>query len=315
MIVKDEDNLRTDFRKLLYDLSKSPDTWQGVSDKKKRSDFYQELERLYWDNGFQHYTFDIFVVLKDLQQDKNNKEGSIEILNHNLELLRQGYQPQNTTADGTPKNVYTQIRKLYNETCIIGASILADAADIWMNSQEAKLTRQENEIELINEKANKSQIKLNLIEEKMKASQKEYIAILGIFAAIILAFTGGITFSTSVLENFHKSSIYRTVFVILLIGFTLVNILYLLFLFIDKLTRTEKCVISAKPVIIFDTIIVTFAIILYALWYTGAVEKRNHNINASTSENISSSLETSETSSDNNSSLAFESSVENSSVY
>ena len=45
----------------------------------------------------------------------------------------------------------------------------------------------------------------------MESSQREYIAILGIFAAVVLAFTGGIAFSTSVLNNVAKASIYRTV--------------------------------------------------------------------------------------------------------
>ena len=39
-----------------------------------------------------------------------------------------------------------------------------------------------------------------------KDVQKEYIAILGIFAAVVLAFTGGIAFTTSVLQNIHMVS-------------------------------------------------------------------------------------------------------------
>ena len=39
------------------------------------------------------------------------------------------------------------------------------------------------------------------VEKRQENMQKEYITILGIFAAIVLAFTGGIVFSSSVLEN------------------------------------------------------------------------------------------------------------------
>lgn len=37
------------------------------------------------------------------------------------------------------------------------------------------------------------------LQQQVKGVEKEYISILGIFASIVLAFVGGITFSTSVL--------------------------------------------------------------------------------------------------------------------
>lgn len=156
--------------------------------------------------------------------------------------------------------------------------------------------QQEQRLKQLDESINKSQSKLERVEKKIKSSQKEYIAILGIFAAIILAFTGGITFSTSVLENMHKSSIYRVVLVILLIGFTLVNVLYLLFMFIDKLVRNDKRIIPIKPVITFDIAVIAFVIILIVLWTNGTVELRNRNINENISENESHSSEIIDTS-------------------
>ena len=48
-----------------------------------------------------------------------------------------------------------------------------------------------------------------VVQEKQRDMQKEYITILGIFASIVLAFTGGMAFSSSILENIDKSSVYR----------------------------------------------------------------------------------------------------------
>ncbi len=62
--------------------------------------------------------------------------------------------------------------------------------------------------------------------------QKEYITILGIFASIVLAFTGGIVFSSSVLENIHKSSIYRISIIAFIIGLVFFNLIWLLMDFI-----------------------------------------------------------------------------------
>ena len=56
------------------------------------------------------------------------------------------------------------------------------------------------------------------MEDHFKGMEKEYISILGIFASIVLAFVGGLTFSTSVLANIDKASIYRLVIIACIIG-------------------------------------------------------------------------------------------------
>ena len=75
--------------------------------------------------------------------------------------------------------------------------------------------------------------------EELKAevlgARKEYITILGIFAAIVLAFVAGIAFSNSTLANMHLASPYRLVFVICLIGLFTLNILNYLFDFVKTI--------------------------------------------------------------------------------
>lgn len=73
-------------------------------------------------------------------------------------------------------------------------------------------------------------------EEKLKSLQKEYIAILGIFAAIIIAFTSGTTFSASVLQNIDKAGIYRLAFVVLSIGLFLFLMVSSLYMFLNRIT-------------------------------------------------------------------------------
>ena len=45
------------------------------------------------------------------------------------------------------------------------------------------------------------------LREEFKSIEKDYVAILGVLATIIVTFVSGIAFSTSVLENMHKVSI------------------------------------------------------------------------------------------------------------
>ena len=66
------------------------------------------------------------------------------------------------------------------------------------------------------------------LQKEIKSVEKEYISILGIFAAIVLAFVGGITFSTSVLQNISMVSIFRLLLVIDFLAFILINTIYIL---------------------------------------------------------------------------------------
>ncbi|BDF72994.1 hypothetical protein CE91St41_39780 [Oscillospiraceae bacterium] len=80
----------------------------------------------------------------------------------------------------------------------------------------------------------------NIIHTEVKGVQKEYITILGIFAAIVLAFVGGITFSSSVLQNISSASIFRLILVIDLLAFVLITTVYLLIRFIYVLNGNKE---------------------------------------------------------------------------
>lgn len=74
------------------------------------------------------------------------------------------------------------------------------------------------------------------VESKLKTLQKEYIAILGIFASVIIAFTSGMAFSSSVLQNIDKASIYRLSFVVLIIGMFIFLMVTSLFVFLNRIS-------------------------------------------------------------------------------
>lgn len=80
------------------------------------------------------------------------------------------------------------------------------------------------------------------IKQKTEDVQKDSITILGIFASIVLSFTAGMVFTSSVLENIDKASPYRIVGIVLLIGLILTNLISLLLIYIDRarMIKTEK---------------------------------------------------------------------------
>ena len=62
-------------------------------------------------------------------------------------------------------------------------------------------------------------------ENKVNSLQTENVAILGIFASIVFAFTGLITFTNSMLENMAEVSAYRLFFICLFAGLVFLNVI------------------------------------------------------------------------------------------
>ena len=124
------------------------------------------------------------------------------------------------------------------------------------------------EIQEADNKVNDLTRQTNDIKKNAEDMQKNYITILGIFASIVLAFVSSLAFSTSVLQNIDKASIYRLVAVVSLIAIFIVNTLNFLFSFIMRIHYGRDDESSKfKPLNLFN-IIMPLIILLTALaWY------------------------------------------------
>lgn len=100
------------------------------------------------------------------------------------------------------------------------------------------------------------------LHTQIKGVEKEYITILGIFASIVLAFVGGITFSTSVLQNISAVSIFRLLLTVDFLAFVLINTIYVL----------VKCIfaINDKSTDMFNIKIVNITCLVIACVIIGA---------------------------------------------
>lgn len=248
MIIVDEQEKRLALSKLLYELAANQD---ALKEKSDRIACYKKLEDIYYksDNNFRHFYSDIYSALTVI--DGNPESGNINILAQNMEIIKEGYKGNvNRDTDGNCIDVSKEVTKLYDHVNLdIGRlnytrRITEDTkAELARASQLIeKLQRQVDESKEEMEKVSAEfERKANTLSDDIQAGQKkmqnEYITILGIFAAIVLAFTGGMTFTSSVLENLHKSSIYRIVFIALIVGCILFNLIWLLLDFIRNLNE------------------------------------------------------------------------------
>lgn len=270
-----EEEQRKEFKSILFDLAKDQTMLQ---DSTKRSEMYQRLERLYYNKEknkrFRHYYSDIFQVLVSIQKAENGSLGDIDILGQNLDVIRKGYQPINKDEDGSTIDISDSIRKLYDHVNLDIARIAYSDKGDWKVSQEESIQNLNERVDNYNDQMQTFEKNLNDATEKMNAASKEHIAILGIFASVVIALTAGISFSTSILGAINQASVYRVLMLAAVIGLVLVNILYALFLYVDKLVNGPKDR-KIKPLILANVLFLGLIVSILIAWSHGWVEARN----------------------------------------
>lgn len=277
-----EQSQRKEFCDILFELAKNQEILQ---DKGTRHEMYKRLEALYYspnkEDRYRHFYSDIFTVLTQIQQASN--QGDINILGQNLSLIRAGYNPQNRDEQGNIIDISDSIRKLYDHVSLDIARISYSDAGDRKTAGETAIVDMQSQLNQIKTEIDKAKIAQNNVEAELGKQQREYIAILGIFAAIVLAFTGGIAFSTSVLKSINTVSVYRITMVSLMIGLVLINVLFGLFYYVDRLVngmqRNRK---KLKPLLFSNVILCVLLSITIIAWYYGWVEKRDIRIKENT---------------------------------
>lgn len=258
MNIEKYDEKRENFRTLLLKLASSQTELHSIKEKKK---IYLELEDIYIGNNesFRRFYSDIFSVISAI--DRQVTFGNVEVLSQNMDIIRKGYHPMNKDNTGKTINIEKQINKLYDHINL-EISRLNYSKQIEVGTQ----------MQLDNVSDALAEIERNVEHmedavEKADDIQKQYITILGIFASIVLAFTGGIAFSTSVLQNIAKASIYRISLISIILAFALTNLIYILTRFIMEITKKQdERILYPKYMIVLNIIYGIFVLVIIFCW-------------------------------------------------
>lgn len=243
---------------------------------KSGQEIFLKLEWLYFYEGFRHFYSDIFDVLSQI--NNQNINGDINTLAQNITILRNHYTPERKTPEGKVIDISSQIYKLYDHL-----NLEIGRLNCFSTSKETN-----EKIAQVDQRILKLKSTADETEKTLKHQQTEYITILGIFASIVLAFTGGIAFSTSVLNNIASVSAYRIVIVTLLIGLILCNAIFGLFFYLGKIIRNKASII---PFTISNIVILVLLIISIIAWNFGWIESRNMKFNSTdTIQNITDNI-------------------------
>lgn len=228
-----------------------------------------------------------------LEQSKkfNNTKRKINGICTALSMNTQKYEPQKTveniSAYITSTNKLDRI--LYSEISNYVYSLEMSKRGVFATNLEKLLLYSLDDTNKVNEDCKKMIVKIydhfqlalhqienannifaNSIEDakenlqkQIKSVEKEYISILGIFAAIVLAFVGGITFSTSVLQNISTVSVFRLLLVVDFLAFALINAIYILGKFIFTINEKNAKLFNIKALNIACLVI---AVIIVISW-------------------------------------------------
>lgn len=114
----------------------------------------------------------------------------------------------------------------------------------------------ENKLKAIDRKTNEAQNKLNYIHNDMKNNITQSITILSIFAGVVMAFTGGMSYISQALVSLNSIGPYRVGVFITLIGTVMFNLIFLLLYMIGKLTDRYIGSLSSSVMILKKVVII-----------------------------------------------------------
>lgn len=240
-ILKEKRNRNMILRNIIFDFSRDIScTLLKTEDKKKQyiTKFENIYSKLLDGKKFKHSYTDVFNVLTVV---KENESMSIDNLSANMGII---FEYALKVVDNN--DLIENIEKLYDH-------ITLDIAKLnYINSKsrlsiekrdmvtEKRLRDFNYKMKLNMEKINANNDKFEDIEKKINSFQTEQVTVLSIFTAIVLSFVGGMVFSSSVLENIHKSSIYRICIVSIIIGIILITGIWGLIGLLSRINKNIK---------------------------------------------------------------------------
>lgn len=192
-----------------------------ILQEKEQASSISELRRIYT-GDFRHFYSRVFSTITTIQ---DSPQYDLQNLIENLKIIFDKVQ----TECADDKEFCGHVKKLYDHVNLDVSRIKYTKKLIGDSEKEYSTVKDD----------------VQNLQNRAEKMQRDYVTILGIFAAIIIAFVSGMVFSTSVLNNIDKVSIYRLVGVMILIALFLFNLVNLLINFIKQINGTLMPIIPS----------------------------------------------------------------------
>lgn len=251
MDLTEEDSKRKELCGIIVELSKEKIMGDRVSD------LASKLEALY-DNGFRHFYSDISVILQEIR--KSNRFG-IEIILSNLNRIKENCL--SATKRDSKDDFCKTLNKLIDHIGLEFSRIQS------VEEIVERLFDNENKTKTLKEQIEQSQKNYESLQTKTDGIQKQFVAVLGVFASIIMVCNGGFSFTNATLSAIGNANIFKLIAVSLTVGLVLIDVCHGLFYCLDHFMNSNDRSEKFKPLwkinVILLAAILCFA--LCAVWY------------------------------------------------
>ena len=219
-------------------------------DDNKINEWIQKLNKIYA-NKYRHTYSDIFFKLQEIISKSDSEV--LETLGENLDVLKEKIEffiTQNPddenfkiTLSGYKKLAdhinleigrYNFIKNQFATTVSTPSTSITD--QVTSNDElKDKINQLSKAVDNMRPITTQAQKELDNLDSRLESNKISSITTLTIFSAVVLAFSGGLTFEVGMLQGMSVASAYRLVFVIALTGFVLFNTIFALLYLVGKL--------------------------------------------------------------------------------
>lgn len=186
-----------------------------------------KLKGLYTE-GFRHVYSEFFALIVEIARDDNAY--SLDFLSNNITNVRALVEQDYVDGEKEFRGLYRPLTKL------------SDHINLEIARYSYSSIHEQRVLDL--EKRNKSLQtaladatgKLEEAQKSMSSVQTELIAVLSIFAAIVLTFSGSMSLLGNALTGMENAPFFKSVFFVLLCGFIITNVIFLMMYLVGKIT-------------------------------------------------------------------------------
>ena len=216
--------------------------------EESRSADIQQLKEIYTDH-YRHSYAEISIRIQYILQDDTNKG---ECLSQNLNLIKKSIETLSSN-EKIPIEICDKVKKLFDHVNLeigrynllvskIDQKIKNEEGDNLSTINQIEFDKLKNKIKDVDEKVNKGMPtiltateELGKIDDKLEKNNMSSITTLTVFSAVILAFTGSITFTSGVFSGMAKVSPYRIVFITSIVGLIVFNLIFMLLFIVGRM--------------------------------------------------------------------------------
>lgn len=256
---------------VLTSLSSVPIETEEDFSETERERYYKQFSAIYRDN-FRHW---YSVISTFLESQTPDIYSTLENALTWISAYGKKYNPHedevNLGIDKLLDHIELESRRIDRMTAVKMASTLTE--ELYNKTLEsAKRAKDQSES----------------AEKNLSHYHEQSIAILGIFSAVVLAFMGGISFSSAVLQNIQTVSMFRLVITLLLLGFIVCNTIFILLRCILHIVCKDEKARSFVGGMIFVNVVLVLVliatIVVYACGGGVVIDNWGNSVQVSSSE-------------------------------